>query len=129
MMKPQGTVLLYNLDNAKGQKIRLLCAGLKLRVRTVEKHEYGLPLAALLGHSPQGAVSGGKAAGPGDFSDEMLVMAGLTGPALDRFLEGFKTLMIPRVALKAVVTPTNMTWNSLSLHRELVREHMQMHSS
>ena len=56
------------------------------------------------------------------FSDEMLVLVNCTGPLLDRFLQGFRRNKIPPVALKAVLTPTNRTWDSAALHAELLRE-------
>ena len=56
------------------------------------------------------------------FGDEMLVLVNCTGPLLDRFLQGFRRNKIPAVYLKAVLTPTNRTWNSVALHGELVKE-------
>ena len=92
-------VLLYNLDSPKGAKIRRMCLPLGLRARLVQPEEYGLPLGELA----DGAVP-------------------CTGPLLDRFLQGFRRNKIPPVALKAVLTPTNRSWDSAALHSELLRE-------
>ena len=66
------TVLLYNLENEKGRKIKLLCLTQKLRARAVSPAEYGETVGALAGF---GERTGAPYTGPG-FSEEMLVMAG-----------------------------------------------------
>ena len=40
-------ILLYNLDNPRGSKLRRMCLPLKLRTRLVSKEEYALPLSVL----------------------------------------------------------------------------------
>ena len=105
-------ILLYNLDNSKGAKIRRMCLPLGLRARLVKPEEYGLPDGA----APETPWTGET------FGDEMLVLVNCTGPLLDRFLQGFRRNKIPPVALKAVLTPTNRTWDSAALHAELLRE-------
>ena len=110
-------ILLYNLDTPKGAKIRRMCLPLGLRTRLVKPEEYGLPLGELVeGAAPETPWTGES------FSDEMLVLVNCTGPLLDRFLQGFRRNKIPSVALKAVLTPTNQTWDSTALHGELLRE-------
>lgn len=110
-------ILLYNLDTPKGAKIRRMCLPLGLRTRLVKPEEYGLPLGELVeGAAPETPWAGES------FSDEMLVLVNCTGPLLDRFLQGFRRNKIPSVALKAVLTPTNQTWDSTALHGELLRE-------
>ena len=110
-------ILLYNLDTPKGAKIRRMCLPLGLRTRLVKPEEYGLPLGELVeGTVPETPWTRES------FSDEMLVLVNCTGPLLDRFLQGFRRNKIPSVALKAVLTPTNQTWDSTALHGELLRE-------
>lgn len=110
-------VLLYNLKNEKGTKIRRMCLPLGIATRLVEPEEYGLPLGAL--------VEGGAeqpAAEVEAFGEEMLLLVNLPSPLLDRFLQGFRRAKIQPVALKAVLTPTNSTWSSCQLRGELQRE-------
>lgn len=110
-------VLLYNLNNEKGAKIRRMSLPLGLRTRLVEPAEYGLALNDL--------VEGKTTETPWDgetFTDEVLLLVNCTGPLLDKFLQGFRRNKIPPVSLKAVLTPTNGTWNSLELKTELSRE-------
>ena len=110
-------VLLYNLDSPKGAKIRRMCLPLGLRTRLVQPEEYGLPLGELAdGAVPETPWTGEQ------FADEMLLLVNCTGPLLDRFLQGFRRNKIPPVALKAVLSPTNRSWDSAALHSELLRE-------
>ena len=110
-------VLLYNLDNPKGAKIRRMCLPLKIRARLVPAEAYGLPLGALAdGAEPENPYTGEG------FSDELLLLVNFTGPLLDQFLQGFRRNKIPPVALKAVLTPTNQDWTSADLRAELARE-------
>ena len=110
-------ILLYNLDTPKGAKIRRMCLPLGLRTRLVTPEEYGLTLGELAeGAAPETPWTGET------FGDEMLVLVNCPGPLLDRFLQGFRRNKIPPVALKAVLTPTNGTWNSLALREELAKE-------
>ena len=47
------TVLLYNLENDKGRKIKALCLTLKLRARSVLPEDFGQPLDGVLGLAPR----------------------------------------------------------------------------
>lgn len=110
-------VLLYNLNNEKGGKIRRMCLPLGLRTRLVEPAEYGLTLSQLVeGQTPETPWAGEC------FSEELLLLVNCPGPLLDRFLQGFRRNKIPPVGLKAVLTPTNSGWTSLELREELARE-------
>ena len=110
-------VLLYNLNNEKGGKIRRMCLPLGLRSRLVEPAEYGLTLSQLVeGQTPETPWAGEC------FYDELLLLVNCPGPLLDRFLQGFRRNKIPPVGLKAVLTPTNSGWTSLELREELARE-------
>ncbi len=57
----------------------------------------------------------------------VLLMSGFNRAGLDRFLaalrEEFQTAGLPGIALKAIVTPTNRSWNFDRLAEELQREH------
>ncbi len=115
--------LLYNLtDPAKLQVLRLALLRSGVRGRTVAPEEYGHPvgwLCGLEGFSPAGAADGSG------FSDEMLVLCGLSGAQLDAFLNTLR-LGHAGIALKAVVTEHNAAWSSLRLHDELRQEHEAM---
>lgn len=114
-------LLMYNLNGDKGSRLRLLCMQLHIRIRNVSTEEFGQPVGALAGLcSPlPDAVSKG-------FDDEMLVLVNFDGNLLNRFLQQIRAARIPPVALKAVLTPSNMTWSSDRLHAEIRSEHEAM---
>lgn len=78
------TVLLYNLDSEKGRQIKTLCLTLRLRARSVAQEDFSQPLESVLGlalrkDSPEGGEL---------FSDELLVMAGLSPARWTAFSKG-----------------------------------------
>ena len=50
-------------------------------------------------------------------------MAGFTQSQLDQFLHSLRKKGGGPVALKAVVTPANQGWDSITLFREILQEH------
>lgn len=116
------TVLLYNLDSEKGRKIKALCLTLRLRARSVAPEDFGRTLTSVL--APENAREPAQEGRP--FSDELLVMAGLTSRQMNDLLQGFRRKKIPPVELKAVLTPTNSQWNAFQLREELARERQAM---
>ena len=78
------------------------------------------PLEDLLGRSED------KAPVEEEFSDPMLVFCNLPHEKLDHLLTAMGRAGLPRIALKAMLTPTNRTWTSQQLWTELRREHEAM---
>ena len=115
-------VLIYNLDAATEAKLKATCERLGFRARYVSPWEYGQPIGALAG------IPVGKSAplSGATFAEPMLAMCHMLSPQLDAFLQGMRDDGIPRVALKAVLTPSNVSWNSRRLRDELAREHEAM---
>ena len=123
-MKQNGAVYFYNLNSAKGRQIRMLCLSLGLKIRVVEKEQYGESIGALAGiagYTLSGQIYEGE-----DFEDEMLVLKGFSESMLDAFLHSFRKKKIQPVALKAILTEANCGWNSIELHDELVKEHVSL---
>ena len=117
------TILLYEIDPQKESRLKLLCLALKIKVRQVKKEEYQETLAALCGMEPLlGALYSGF-----ELGEEMLVMANFPTRLLDTFLQKYRRKKLAPIALKAVLTETNLRWDSLQLHEELKREHEAMH--
>ena len=114
--------LLYNVkDAARLQKIRFALFKLGISGRTVAPEELSHPvgyLCELDGFSPA------EEPAVGSFSDEMLVLCGLTGAQLDALLSALRRRVL--IPLKAVVTEDNAAWSSIKLHDELFREHEAM---
>lgn len=141
-LKP--TVLLYNFtDKKRRNKVNAFCAMHGIRMKAVEKEQYGKPMImladkeaeALFGKEEEIFAAVGKDTPDrepereaekeqADFDDEMLVMCQVGGKmnALLSYLRKEKVI----VPLKAVLTPTNQFWSSVELYQEIRKEHEQM---
>lgn len=115
-MKNAGTVLMYNCSGPEFSKLKQIFAMLRLRMRPVEPDRYHVPLSELA----QGKGEPGEAASP--LPDPMLVFCGLGQALLNQVLEVIRLAKLPPIPLKAVLTDTNQSWNTLQLHEELVKE-------
>lgn len=119
------TLLVYNMQNTgKGKLLKLICMQLGIRVRVVEKEEFLQPigyLAGLKGAQPSEECYDGEG-----FTDEMLILSGFTRNRMDLLFAAFKRQKMERIALKAVVTEHNWSWDSIRLHDELQQEHAYM---
>ncbi len=116
----QPIILLYNLRNIKGKKIEKLSSRLKITAKYVEASGYLEPIG-FLAEIPDIAETGQVLNGV-PFMDEMLVMSGFSDDLLNTFLKEFKKQHIEPVALKAIITSQNKTWDSFMLNKELNRE-------
>ena len=125
MIRANGeTVLVYNMNNDKGRKLRFLLVKLGIKIKVVSPDEYGMPIGILAGmkdvelEDPNAEVK--------DFQEEMIVMKGFSNHRLDDLLKGMRKDKIDRIACKAILTPTNCRWNSWQLYQELRKEHEAM---
>lgn len=123
MAKP--LLLTYNLKPDTAAGLGKICQTLGIRVRAVARDEYALPIGALAG-IPVARPSSAETAAAPPFNDEMLVMCHMMSNELDAFLQALREAGLPRIDLKAVLTPINVLWNSTDLHCELAREHTAM---
>ena len=114
------TVLMYNCSDEQWAKLRQIFLMLRVRIRPVEADQYGLTLENLLGRSEE------KSPVEEEFSDPMLVFCNLPHEKLDHLLTAMGRAGLPRIALKAMLTPTNAGWTSQQLWTELRREHAAM---
>ena len=88
-------ILAFNISPEKLGKMRMLCARVKTRLRAVSESEYALTLGQLVA----GEAAADKSENNADveiesFSDEMLVIAGLSGAQFNLFLQDFKRFHI-----------------------------------
>lgn len=134
-MAVRPTVLLYNFtDKKRRTKVNTFCAMNGIRVKTVEKEQYGEPLIALVDSEakdlfPQEMVSPcpdeeGQRGESEKFSGEMLVMCQVGGK-MNGLLSWLRKEKVS-VPLKAALTQTNQFWTSSQLYREIKKEHEQM---
>ncbi len=117
-------ILLYNLDDEKGQRIKQLCALMKIRFKSVVREDYLEPVGAVAGI--KGVARRGLRFEGQAFADEMMVFKDFSDKALKRFLDRYRQAGIGKVDLKAGLTPYNIGWNAFELHDELLREHEEM---
>ena len=110
-------VLLYNIPSEKEKAIRGLCEKLSAQAVTVPPSRHGCTIGEAL--RDEGADRPAKK----PFADEMLVLQ-LPGILMDFFLQGLQREGA-EVALKAAVTPTNVSWTADALVRELHRERLE----
>lgn len=132
-MTPQ--ILLYNITDEKTRRIiKTLVLRLKIRVRIIEEEQYTLPLGSLVGLSPDLWTAQSEDTLPPNsnvdssaLTDEMLVFCFFSDNQLNQFLLGLRKNGIS-IPLKAVLTASNASWNSLLLYHEISEEHKKMHS-
>ena len=115
-MRNAGTILMYNCSGDKYSKLKQIFAMLRLRMRVVEPDRYHVSLLDL----SQGRGEPGEAAEP--LGEPMLVFCYMSQALLNQVLEVIRLAKLPPIPLKAVLTDTNQTWNTLQLHEELLRE-------
>ncbi|MSS64039.1 DUF3783 domain-containing protein [Velocimicrobium porci] len=126
-MKTGEMILLYNLSGTeKGKKIKKVLIPLGITIREIKKEQYLQPIGALAGI--KGYEKTEEAYLGEGFLEEMIVMNHFSSQRLDFVLKSFRKAGIERIHLKAIVTPTNVSWNSLELYREIKREHESMNS-
>lgn len=121
------TVLLYNFtDKGRLMKVRQALMPLGFRIKTVPKEDFGKPLGMLAG--VKGMEDTGELApyeGPG-FEEEMAVMAGFSSSQVDAFIRSLRKRGVGRIDYKAILTPGNVGWDSVTLFHEIKKEHEVM---
>lgn len=142
-MKIVDTVLLYapkGSSKALRMKPAILRSG--ARIKMVSAEQFGMTIGELLGLSEEEINEAASTAQVTDeaaghkiemtqeecealqmLKEEVLVMWNFSGPKIDLMLNHFRKAGVPKVALKAVVTPNNIKWTFAQLTRELQREH------
>lgn len=121
------TILLFQFDKDRAEKIRRALMPLKIRVKTVRPEEYCQRIGYLAGNKEIPMVENGQMPvnilQNGGIEQEMLIMAWLTGHQVDQVLTAFRKQGIGRIDYKAVVTSQNQYWDCKTLYEELKKEH------
>ena len=126
-MKTGEIILLYNLSGTeKGKQIKKVLIPLGITIKEISKEQYLQSIGALAGIKGYEKVEAIYT--EEGFTDEMFVMSRISGQRLDLILKSMRKAGIEKIDLKAIVTPTNASWNSLELYQEIKREHESMHS-
>lgn len=109
-------VLLFNIENKKAIKIKMLCRKFFIEATDVSKEDFGCTISFLLGLS-----SDRDAVNHADFSEEMLYFADINNGFLSVFLDQLRRQKIT-VSLKAVKTESNVHFTAYQLYKELAAE-------
>lgn len=125
-MKETGTVLLYNFSGVREQEIASLCQSCGLHVVRVAPPDFRETIGSLLMKDAKGTSLAAPVQAA--FSEEMMVIAS-DRSTLEKLLAGFRERKLKAVALKAMVTPVNISWTSVVLHEHLKEEHERMNGS
>ena len=128
-------VLLCNVTGEKRTRVKVLLMRLGIACREVTPAEFGKTVSALTGKAEtmeesapetetmaESAYEAAASAPAVSFSDEMLVMDGLSATQFHGLLDGLRASRAG-IALKAVVTEQNRSWTVSKLHAALREEH------
>ena len=111
-------VLLYHTPEGVLKRLTPLLRQQGISVRIIRKELYTVPLEMLLGLKQPDKIL----QNPGiELPEPMLVMHGFSSEGVDSVLKLLRENQI-RIDLKAVTTPTNLSWTALQMFAELQRE-------
>lgn len=120
-MKP--AVLLFGFSKADSTKLMRALLPAKIRLKKIKVEDYARPLGELAGME---SISLEKSSPEKELSHPMIVFAGFTGGQLDFILNAIRRSGVGPIPYKAVLTPTNQSWDAFSLLEELKQEHEKM---
>lgn len=115
-------VLLYNFSGERLNGVKRSLIPIKAVAQEVDKALYGEKLGYLL--EVDGYTASGAAAE--NFDEELLVMSGFDGGDIDELIRSLRKYGVGRVALKAIVTGTNIDWSSSELYYAVKADHEEM---
>lgn len=115
-------VFMYNIIGKKAIEIKNICRALHIDYREIDENDYSYKLSYLLGFSEES-----KTEEQGNINDEMLYLIGFSDGLLNIFLKLLRSKKCA-VALKAVMTETNVNYTSYELYNEISAEHKAMQS-
>ena len=120
------TVLCYNLKGTKkGRKLGMIFSYLGFKVHHILPEEYHIPVGELAEGKTDAETKSEETDGEEPFTDEMLILCPASEASLDKALFMMRKEKV-QVPLKAVLTPSNQEWDSVSLHDEILKEHKAM---
>ena len=114
-------VLLFNITGDKQKKLHFLCMQYGITALEGRGEDCNKPLGSILGKAGYSDAASLDA----PFSEEMLVLDGLSPDQFHGLLNGMQMLQAP-VTYKAVTTEHNLSWTPSRLLRELMAEHEAM---
>lgn len=125
--KMREIALFYNFSDDRLRKAKFALMPLKIAVKSVEKQDFNQPVGYLAGIKDIEPLPE-KYSGDG-FDEEMLVMHNFTNKSMELLIKALLKCGVGRIPLKAVVTPTNKDWDSVSLYNAIKADHEAMTKS
>lgn len=117
------TILLFNISQKKYSKILRAALPLKLRIKNIPKADFSKTMGQLVGISD---VSSTTIYDGDGISEEMMLLCGFSNELMDRLFFALKKSGAGLIKLTAVLTETNMYWDTPTLFAELKKEREQM---
>jgi hypothetical protein len=111
-------ILAFHLSNTELQKLKQICGLQNIRCEAVAPTDYLQPLKALADNKKSPLASPFTGEIP---PESLLLLCGFEDTSLDQLLSSLRTNQI-QVDYKAVLTPTNGTWNFMRLLLEMRAE-------
>lgn len=118
MEQANPVVLLYQVPELVANRLKQPLREEGISVRMVPEQMYTVTLDVLLGLRQPGKTMPNCGI---SLAEPMLVMHGFSSEKVDTVLQILREHHV-RIDLKAVTTPTNLTWTSLQIYAELRRE-------
>jgi hypothetical protein len=142
-------VLAYNFTQERVKILRTLCMMLKVQLKPVPTAEVEQPVGVLAGlitaeeatvqnaeqqaQQEKAQAQGTSTNAPDKLTEqvpvpklEMLFLCGFDQELLNRLLVAIRKSRLQKVELKAMLTPTNISWSGAKLLREISAEHAYM---
>lgn len=125
----QEMVLYYTPEqNGNVAKLKGVLVRMGIRIRNVSPQQIRETVGALAG-MPGFTLSEKEAEESLFIPEQMLVMHRFTSRRMDELLANLRKAGVPKIDLKAVVTPSNCTWSFYHLYEEIREEHEKMTSA
>ena len=119
-------VMFFTKDINKSEKISNLCKGLDIQIRKLVPADVNKEVGSLASIKTIGIKKEKSKAPVGYNMPEVMIFSGISEEYLDLFLAQYKKENIESIALKAVLTPYNISWTLYELITELQRERFAM---
>ena len=114
-------ILLFHMTEEEVlAKIQMACLMGRLGAKVIDKKDYLQTVGYLAGVA---GMESKEIVYDGPEMEEPMMILCMSSARIDQVLAAFRQLGVPRIAYKAMLTPTNSTWTPLALYEELKREH------
>lgn len=119
-------IMFFTKDVNKSEQITKLCKRLNILTRMLKPSDINLETGSLAGIKTTRAEQAKNKAPMGYDMPEVMIFSGISSENLDIFLAEYKKENINGIALKAVLTPYNVSWSLYELITELQKERIKM---